>query len=100
MVRADMIDNAMGYRSLSVGDAWKGPSDLPEPVKKTIMDVSMAIMGKNAYRNLVTAEKLWQAGVSVAKQTIVIRSVVVPMSNIASNVIQLMGPRLEISCGC
>ena len=96
MVRLDMLDNTMGYRAMSLGEAWKGPSELPETVKKGIMDVTTAIMGKNAYRNVVVAEKAWQAGVSVAKQTIVIRSVVVPMSNIASNVVQLMGKGVPI----
>lgn len=90
MIRKDMIDNTVGYRSLSVGEAWTGPSDLPSGVRKVINDVTTLIMGKNTYRNIVTAEKAWQAGISVAKQTIVIRSVIVPASNIASNVIQLL----------
>jgi hypothetical protein len=47
-------------------------------------------MGKNAYRNLVTAEKAIQAGILVAKNTIVVKSIIVPASNLASNVIQLM----------
>lgn len=90
MVRKDMINNAVGYRDISVGQAWTGSSRMSEPVKKAIRDVTETIMGRNAYRNMVVAEKAWQAGISVAKNTIVIRSVIVPASNIASNVVQLM----------
>jgi hypothetical protein len=90
MVRKDMLDNTVGYRSLTLGEAWSGPSDLNESVKSTIKDVSTAVMGKNAYRNLVTAEKAIQAGILVAKNTIVVKSIIVPASNLASNVIQLM----------
>lgn len=90
MVRKDMIDNTVGYRSLTVGEAWSGPSELNEPVKKLVRDVTTVILGRNAYKSVVTAEKAWQTGISVAKQTIVIRSFIVPASNIASNVLQLM----------
>lgn len=48
------------------------------------------LFGRNAYPWLVRAEKGWQAGVSAAKNTIVIRSVIVPASNLASNFLQLM----------
>jgi hypothetical protein len=90
MVRKDMLDNAVGYRSLTLGEAWTGPSDLNETVKSTIKDVTTAVMGRNAYRNIVTAEKAIQAGILVAKNTIVVKSIIVPASNIASNVVQLL----------
>lgn len=49
----------------------------------------MFFMGKDAFKYLVTAEKALQTTVSVAKTTIVIRSVIVPMANMASNMVQL-----------
>ncbi|MGI1661732.1 hypothetical protein ACRDNQ_05790 [Palleronia sp. KMU-117] len=96
-VRKDMINNAVGYREFSVQDLWTGETRLNETAQKAFVDTVTAVMGKNALRNLATAEKFWQAGVSVAKQTIVIRSVIVPVANLGSNFLQLMqigvGPR-------
>ncbi|WP_425053090.1 hypothetical protein [Psychromarinibacter sp. S121] len=89
MVRRDMVPNAVGYRSASVSDAWDGASRMKQEVRQAIADTATFLLGRNAYRYLVTAEKAWQTGVSVAKQTIVIRSFIVPASNIASNVVQL-----------
>lgn len=65
MVRRDMIDNAVGYRSLSIGEAWAGPSNMKPDTKKAIRDMAMAVRGKNAYRDLVVATKAIQAGVGV-----------------------------------
>jgi hypothetical protein len=90
MVRKDMVNNALGYRMPSIKDAWDGASRLPDGVKKTIRDTATLIMGKKALPWLVTAEKAWMAGISMTKNTIVVRSVIVPLSNIASNVMQLM----------
>lgn len=74
-VRRDMINNAVGYREASVGDAWLGTSRMDEGTRKALQNAATAVLGKNAFKTLVTAEKAWQAGVSVAKNTIVIRSV-------------------------
>jgi len=90
MVRKNMVNQAMGYRMPSVRDAWAGPSRVDPTVRKATRDAVTFILGINALPWLLTGEKFWQAGISVAKQSIVIRSVVVPMSNIASNVQQLM----------
>ena len=89
-VRRDLIENALGFRDPSIGDAWIGASRWNDKTKKAFSDAATVIAGKDAYRYLVTAEKAWQAGVSVAKNTIVIRSVVVPVANFASNFFQLM----------
>jgi hypothetical protein len=90
MVRKNMIENSLGYRMPSVKDMWEGSSRMPEPVRKGIRDVTGLILGKNALKVMLTAEKFVQAGVSAAKQTIVVRSIIVPASNISSNVMQLM----------
>ena len=90
MVRKDMMNNALGYREASVGDLWTGMSRLHPTAQKAFVDTASLIMGDKAFRNLVTAEKAIQAGVSVAKNTIVIRSVIVPLSNMASNFRQLL----------
>lgn len=89
MVRKDMVNNALGYRLPSVADAWTGKTRLHQEAQNTIKVMATAVMGDKAFKYLVTAEKAWQAGVSVAKNTIVIRSIVVPLSNIMSNFVQL-----------
>ncbi len=97
MIRRDMIDAAVGHRSASVADAWTGKSGISEPARKAFTDAFTVLWGTNAFSRLVRAEKFWQAGVSIAKNSIVIKSIIVPMSNLASDVLQLashgVGPR-------
>jgi hypothetical protein len=87
-----MLNNAVGYREASVGDAWTGMSRHNEKARRAFADAMMAMpfMGKDAFKYLSQAEALWKTGASVAKQTIVVRSVIVPAANMASNVLQLM----------
>jgi hypothetical protein len=89
MIRRDLINDAIGYRSVSVGDSWTGISRLNPEVQKTIREVSMGVLGKDAFRKLVHAEKIYQTVVADAKVTIVVKSVIVPAFNIASNVVHL-----------
>lgn len=97
MVRRDMVENAVGYREASVSDAWTRKTRMPKSAQKALRSTATFFMGDKAFRNLVIAEKAIQTGVSFAKNTIVIRSIVVPLSNLASNFRQLMmlgvGPR-------
>ena len=83
MVRRDMVNNALGYRMPSVKDVWDGASRLDPQIRKVIRSTTTLILGAKAMPWIVTAEKAWAAGISVAKNTIVVRSVIVPMSNIA-----------------
>jgi len=89
MVRKSMINDVVGYRSASIGDLWTGVTRVPPETAKVAANVLTAVMGKDAYKYLVTGEKLWQNFVSDARTTIVVRSVIVPASNIISNVYQL-----------
>jgi len=91
-VRKDMVDNAVGYRGFSIGEAWAGPSTIKPEHKKLIRDITAITpgLGPDAFKRLVTAQKALQAGVGVAKNIIVILSIVVPVANIASNVQQVL----------
>jgi hypothetical protein len=92
MVRRDMADNAFGYRMPSVKDLWSSDGkENDTKVAKAVRDISMSLFGPNVMPVLLKAEKGWMAGISVAKNTIVVRSIIVPVSNIASNVLQLLG---------
>lgn len=102
MVRKDMVEDVIGYRSASIGDSWTGNTRLPKPVQEGIKNVATAAFGNDAYRYLVNAEKLLQNLVIEAKLFIVIKSVIVPVSNMAANVIQLSSrgvPMLDIVRG-
>ena len=86
MVRKDMLINSVGYRGFTIGEAFTGPTHMNDQVKQTIEDVSTLIMGKDAYKLLKKAEQGLHSAVSVAKSTIVIRSIVIPVANFSSNV--------------
>lgn len=88
MIRKDMINNAVGYRAASITDPWTGISRMDEKYQEGFVKVVTALMGKDAFTYLATAEKGIQAGVSVAKSTIVVRSIIIPMANLASNFLQ------------
>lgn len=95
-VRKDLINNTVGYREGSVGDLWADMSRLPKPAQQAFMDTATFFMGTKALRNLAVAEQGWKTGVAVAKSTIVVKSVVVPLANLASNFLQLMSHGVPI----
>lgn len=88
-VRKDMLNDAIGFRSASVGDAWSGNTRWKPAVQEAFRKAAMAAFKNDAYRYMVNAEKLAQNLVSDAKVLIVVKSVVVPVSNILSNAYQL-----------
>ena len=90
-VRKDMIDDAVGYRVASIGDAWTGTSRWSPKAQEMVKNSLRLMFGDNAYRYAVTSERLLQNVIQDARTTIVIKSIVVPMANAASNVLQLIG---------
>lgn len=102
MVRKSMVNDVVGYRTASIGDAWTGVTRLDPRIAKVVETLATGIIGKNAYKHLVVGEKLWQNFVSDARTTIVVRSVVVPAANFVSNVYQLASrgvPIMDIARG-
>jgi hypothetical protein len=88
-VRDDMLNDAIGYRSPSVGDAWTGVTRLNPEVGRNIRNFTTSIFGVEAYKYVVTAEKFWQNFVGDARTTIVVKSVVVAAANMISNIYHL-----------
>lgn len=88
-IRRDMLNDAIGYRTPSVGDMWTGGTRWNQEVQKTVERIATSIFGVDAYKRFVTAEKFYQNFVQDAKVTIVVKSVIVPISNMISNVYQL-----------
>lgn len=90
MVRADLKDNALGYRAASVADIFSGTSNISPETRKALENIAFALAGKRAYPLLVTAERSWQGLVGTAKDIIVVRSGVVAVANLLANQLQLL----------
>ena len=97
MVRKDMIDDLLGYRSATVGDAWTGNSRWSEETQKMIRNMGYAVFGRQAYTTMSQYEKGYQKLITSAKNAIVVKSVVVPMINFAANIKQLIARGVPIA---
>lgn len=89
MVRADMLNNAFGYRNFSVSALFVNQSDLPAPVQGGLVNVATAIMGAKAPKYMRTVGRYTQDAVSIAKDWVIVRSVSVFTMNLLGNFIQL-----------
>lgn len=89
MVRKDMLLDVMGERKATVGDAWTGNTRWSEATQATVRELAQSVFGNKAYQYLVNSERAVQGLVSDMRTLIVIKSVVVPMTNLMSNVYQL-----------
>lgn len=89
-VRKEMLDNVIGYRSATVGDAWTGNTYWSKETQEAIRKTAMLAFGNKAYGILVNAEQTLQGVVQDAKTLIIIKSVVVPVANMLSNMLQLV----------
>lgn len=90
MVRKEMVDNSIGYRSASVTDVFTGMTRLPPDVRKGLETTAFALLGKNAYKILTVSERSWQGAVGTVKDWIVVRSGVVALANMLGNQFSLM----------
>jgi hypothetical protein len=90
MVRKDMLNDVLGYHAATVGDFWTGNGRWSPETQKAVRNIAVSVFGNAAYRKLVTAESVLQNVVSDARVLIVIKSVIVPMANLLSNVYQLI----------
>jgi hypothetical protein len=96
-VRKDMIDDALGYRALSIGDAWTGNSRMDPKTQEVMRRVAVATFGVDAYKYLTKAETVWQNFISDARVTIVVKSGIVPLANMMSNAVHLMSIGVPIA---
>lgn len=94
-VRKDMLLDTIGARRASVGDFWTGNTRWSPAVQKLFKDTATKVFGDNAYTYLVKAESFWQNIITDARVTIVVKSVIVPMANLAANYVQLMSRGLN-----
>lgn len=89
-VRRDMLNDALGYRAASVGDAWSGNSRWSPETLDTFKKAMLGVFGNRAYKYTMGGENLVQNLVKEAKTLIVIKSVVVPAVNFLANLYQMV----------
>lgn len=90
-VRRDMLNDALGYRAASVGDAWSGNSRWSLETLDTFKKAMLGVFGNRAYKYVMGGENLVQNLVKEAKTLIVVKSVVVPAVNFLANLYQMVG---------
>ena len=89
-VPIDLVEDVIGSKMASVTDIYTGNTRYNSEVQKAIKIALVAALGNNGYKWLKTIEQWDMAMMSYARNTIVVKSVVVPAVNAISNVIQLM----------
>lgn len=89
-VPIDLVEDVIGSKMASVTDIYTGTTRHNSEVQKAIKVALVATLGNNGYRWLKTIEQWDIAMMSYARNTIVVKSVMVPAINAISNVIQLM----------
>lgn len=91
MVRRDQLDDVIGVRSASVSDIYTGVSYWsPETLKQMKRFATLIFRTEdNAYEKLIKGERALQYATASARKLIVVKSTVVPMINIVSNLLQL-----------
>lgn len=89
-VPIDLVEDVIGSKMASVTDIYTGTTRYNSEVQKAIKVALVATLGNNGYRWLKTIEQWDMAMMSYARNTIVVKSVMVPAINAISNVIQLM----------
>ena len=85
-IRKDLVKDAIGYRAAGLTDAWTGVTRFSPKIQKGIVDFAEFVAGKHAFKILAQGEVAITGAVSVAKTTIIIRSVVITVGNLIGNV--------------
>ena len=88
-IRKDLLEDIVGIRAASITDSFTGITRWSPRVQNEFKGMMIDMLGKDAYTKLAKAEKAIQGVVKVATENIVVRSLVVPLANIMSNIGQL-----------
>lgn len=89
-VRKDMLLDTFGARQASVGDLFTGQHRWDPKLTSQVQKIAAGMFGNKTYTMLVGAEKNIQEFVGNAKTLIVVKSVIVPVANVVSNMVQLL----------
>jgi hypothetical protein len=86
MIRRDMLEDIIGVRTPSVSDLWTENTNLPANVTAVSRKAVEQILGPKARVWLTQTEKFVMNRVQDAKVIITIKSGIVPVANVLSNV--------------
>lgn len=96
-IRKSEVDNIVGYNRIDIMNLYTGKSTLPSNVQQTIRDVLGAFgVNKDTLKYLKTAQDAWAGIVGYMKELILIRSILVSVQNIVSNVIHLVNWKIPL----
>ena len=86
-VRNDVLDITLGYRKISMADLFDVPRDQVNVVLRMFVDLleSEKVLGKKAAIRVRQAEDVWQEIVKEVKDILVIKTGVVFLGNVLSN---------------
>ena len=97
MVLRSQVNDVIGYHSISITDMWTGETRLNPAVTNAIAHCAEAVFGKKAFARLKRVENITQDLVKMAKNSIIIRSINVPVSNMGANYLQLAMEGVPVS---
>ena len=99
MIRRDMINNALGFRSASIADIYTGRTRWSKEIQDTMKDIFLLtpFLGPDMLKYLTTAEDTIQTIVSEVKHIIVVKSGIVLAANTLSNIVQLAGREVPLT---
>jgi hypothetical protein len=91
MIRKDLINNSLGFRSASITDVFTGRTNMNEKLRVALLGMLEAfpVIGKDMYKYTGLAEEFLQTVVSEVKHVIVVKSGIVLVANALSNLVQL-----------
>ena len=88
-VRKSELFTFTGYRRKSLVDTADNMFPLPDDFNICINKLMHTIFGEQAMHRVLTIEAMTSSAAAYARNTIVVRSLVVPMANLVGNIIQL-----------
>lgn len=88
-VRKDLVEDVIGRRQASVIDLATGQSRLSPKTQRVLRDFLVQLGGKNIFRYLYQGEQGIKYAVSSIRSTIVVRSGIVALGNLAGNFMNL-----------
>ncbi len=97
LVRRSLVEDVLGYQSASVTDPFTGVSRWSPQTLKVAQHFAESILGTGAMKKLLIAENTVQSTVGTIKTNIVVRSAIVPLVNIMSNVVHLLAVGVPIA---
>ena len=88
-IRKELLNNMVGYRVPSVQDLFTGKSRFDKKTQETFQKLVMTVFGDKAFKYLSVTEKGIQSVVGFTKESIVVKSIAVPVMNFLANIVEL-----------